>query len=145
MGRVHSIDGAYDLYAMSQYGNITSVDESPLVEGLLYVGTDDGLIQVSEDGGKNWRKTERIFDVPDAFFVNDVKADLHDPDTVYACLDDHKTGDYRPFVVKSTDRGQTWKLIVGNLPAQHICWRIIQDHIDPNLLFLATEFGILQR
>ena len=142
MGRVHSIDGAYDLYAMSQYGNITSVDESPLVEGLLYVGTDDGLIQVSEDGGKNWRKTERIFDVPDSFFVNDIKADLHDPDTVYACLDDHKTGDYRPFVVKSTDRGQTWKLIVGNLPAQHICWRIIQDHIDPNLLFLATEFGI---
>ena len=90
MGRVHSIDGAYDLYAMSQYGNITSVDESPLVEGLLYVGTDDGLIQVKEDGGKNWRKTERIFDVPDAFFVNDIKADLHDPDTVYACLDDHK-------------------------------------------------------
>ncbi|MEC8306143.1 MAG: glycosyl hydrolase, partial [Planctomycetota bacterium] len=53
MGRVHSVDGAYDLYAMSQYGNITSIDESPLVEGLLYVGTDDGLIQTSEDGGKS--------------------------------------------------------------------------------------------
>ncbi len=142
MGRVHSIDGAYDLYAMSQYANITSISESPLVEGLLYVGTDDGLIQTSEDGGKTWRKTDRIFGVPEFFFVNDVKADLHDADTVYACLDDHKTGDYRPFVVKSTDRGRTWKLIVGNLPAKHICWRVVQDHVDPDLLFLATEFGI---
>lgn len=142
MGRVHSIDGAYDLYAMSQYGNITSIDESPLVEGLLYVGTDDGLIQVSEDGGKNWRKTERIFDLPESFFVNDIKADLHDADTVYACLDHHKTGDYRPMVVRSTDRGRNWELMTGNLPEKHLCWRIIQDHIDPNLFFLATEFGI---
>ncbi|MBC8350553.1 MAG: hypothetical protein H8E66_01110 [Planctomycetes bacterium] len=77
-----SIDGAYDLYAMSQHSNITSIAESPLLEGLLYVGTDDGLIQVSEDGGKNWRKVDRIFDVPEFFFVNDIKADLHDPDTV---------------------------------------------------------------
>lgn len=142
MGRVHSIDGAYDLYAMSQYANITSISESPLVEGLLYVGTDDGLIQVSEDGGKNWRKTDRIFDVPEFFFVNDIKADLHDPDTVYACIDDHKTGDYSPYVVKSTDRGRTWNLMVGDLPAKHICWRMVQDHVDEELFFLATEFGI---
>ena len=142
MGRVHSIDGAYDLYAMSQYGNITSVDESPLVEGLLYVGTDDGLIQVSEDGGGTWRKIDRIFDVPESFFVNDIKADLHDADTVYACLDVHKVGDYRPIVVKSDDRGRNWKLMTGNLPEKHLCWRIIQDHVDPSLFFLATEFGI---
>ena len=142
MGRVHSIDGAYDLYAMSQYGNITSVDESPLVEGLLYVGTDDGLIQVSEDGGKNWRRTDRIFDLPESFFVNDIKADLHDADTVYACLDDHKTGDYRPMVVRSRDRGRNWELMTGNLPEKHLCWRIVQDHVDPELFFLATEFGI---
>ena len=142
MGRVHSIDGAYDLYAMSQYGNITSVDESPLVEGLLYVGTDDGLIQVSEDGGKNWRKTERIFNVPESFFVNDIKADLHDADTVYACLDNHKAGDYRPFVVVSRDRGRSWTLMNGNLPEKHLCWRIVQDHVDPKLFFLATEYGI---
>jgi len=142
MGRVHSIDGAYDLYAMSQYGNITSIDESPLVEGLLYVGTDDGLIQVSEDGGKVWRKTDRIFDVPESFFVNDIKADLHDPDTVYACLDVHKTGDYRPLVVKSSDRGRNWELMIGDLPSKHLCWRLVQDHVDPQLFFLATEFGI---
>lgn len=142
MGRVHSIDGAYDLYAMSQHSNITSIAESPLVEGLLYVGTDDGLIQVSEDGGENWRKIDRIFDIPEYFFVNDIKADLHDADTVYACIDDHKTGDYSPYIVKSTDRGRSWKIMVGNLPEKHICWRIVQDHVSPELFFVATEFGI---
>ncbi|MEM9825911.1 MAG: glycosyl hydrolase [Planctomycetota bacterium] len=142
MGRVHSIDGAYDLYAMSQHSNITSITESPLVEGLLYVGTDDGLIQVSEDGGENWRKVDRMFGVPEYFFVNDIKADLHDADTVYACVDDHKTGDYSPYVVKSTDRGRTWSIMNGDLPAKHICWRIVQDHVKKDLFFLATEFGI---
>ena len=142
MGRVHSVDGAYDLYAMSQYGNITSIDESPLVEGLLYVGTDDGLIQTSEDGGKSWRKTDRMFDVPESFFVNDIKADLHDADTVYACLDVHKVGDYRPLVVKSHDRGRNWQMMTGDLPSKHLCWRLVQDHVDPQLFFLATEFGI---
>ena len=143
MGRVWSIEAAYDLYAMSQYGNITSISESPLVEGLLYVGTDDGLIQVSEDGGESWRKVERFFDVPKEAFVNDIKADLHDPDTVYACLDNHKTGDYKPYLIKSTDRGKTWNLMVGNLPEKHLCWRIVQDHEKAELFFLATEFGIL--
>ncbi len=100
------------------------------------------MIQVSENGGKDWRKTDRIFDVPKLFFVNDIKADLHDPDTVYACIDDHKTGDYSPYLVKSSDRGRTWELMVGDLPANHICWRIVQDHVDKNLFFLATEFGI---
>ena len=142
MGRVHSIDGAYDLYAMSQHANITSIAESPLVEGLLYVGTDDGLIQISEDGGENWRKVDKIFGVPEYFFVNDIKADLHDPDTVYACIDDHKTGDYSPYVVRSTDRGRTWEMMVGDLPEKHLCWRIVQDHVRKDLFFLATEFGI---
>ena len=142
MGRVWSIDAAYDLYAMSQYGNITSIAESPLVEGLLYVGTDDGLIQISEDGGENWRKVDRLFDVPEESFVNDIKADLHDPDTVYACLDNHKTGDYKPYVIKSTDRGRTWELMTSNLPDKHLCWRIVQDHERADLFFLATEFGI---
>ena len=142
MGRVPSIDAAYDLFAMSRYGNITSISESPLVEGLLYVGTDDGLIQVSEDGGENWRKVERIYGIPEGSFVNDIKADLHDADTVYACLDNHKTGDYQPMLVKSTDRGQTWDSMVGDLPEKHLVWRIVQDHERADLFFLATEFGI---
>ncbi len=142
MDRVWSIDAAYDLLAMSQYGNITSISESPLVEGLLYVGTDDGLIQVSEDGGKTWTRIDKIYGIPEMAFVNDIKADLHDANTVYATLDDHKTGDYKPYVIKSTDRGKTWDSMVGDLPDKQLCWRIIQDHKKKDLFFLATEFGI---
>ena len=142
MDRVWSIDAIYDLFAMSQYGNVTSISESPVQEDLIYVGTDDGLIQITEDAGKNWRKVDRIFDVPEMAFVNDVKADLHDADTVYVALDDHKTGDYKPYLVKSTDRGQTWQSIAGDLPDRHLVWRVIQDHVNPKLLFAATEYGI---
>jgi len=142
MGRVWSIDALWDLYAMSKYGTITNISESPRQEGLIYAGTDDGLIQVTEDGGKNWRKAGTLPDVPDYFFVNDIKADLHDADTVYVCVDNHKAGDFKPYVFKSEDRGRSWKSIVGNLPERHLIWRLVQDHINPNLLFLGTEFGI---
>ena len=143
MDRVWSLDlGLYDTYAMSQYSNITSVSESPLVEGLIYVGTDDGLIQITDDGGDSWRKVERLFDLPQYAFVNDIKADLHDPNTVYACFDHHKTGDYNPYVFKSTDRGHTWNSIVGDLPDKHLVWRINQDHEKADLFFLGTEFGV---
>ena len=80
------------------YNTITSLAESPLPEGLLYAGTDDGLIQVSEDGGANWRRIEvgSLPGVPATAFVNDIKADLHDADTVYVALDNHKYGDFEP-------------------------------------------------
>jgi photosystem II stability/assembly factor-like uncharacterized protein len=142
MGRQWSYDAPWDMYAMSYYGSITSLSESPLVEGLLYAGTDDGLIQVSEDGGASWRKTEKLPGVPKYFFVNDIRADLHDPDTVYVAVDDHKHGDFSPYLLKSTNRGKSWRSIASNLPARHIVWRVVQDHIKPGLLFAGTEFGL---
>ncbi len=147
MGRVWSIDAVWDLWAMSTFGNVTSLSESPLVEGLIYAGTDDGLIQVTEDGGGSWRRAESFPGVPAGSFINDVKADLHDADTVYVVLDDHKNGDLSPYLVKSTDRGQTWRSIAGDpeesgLPERHNVWRLVQDHVDPELLFAGTEFGV---
>jgi hypothetical protein len=142
MGRVWSYDSSWDLMAMSKYGTITSLSESPVVAGLLYAGTDDGRIQVSENGGESWRTIERLPEVPDHFFVNDIKADLHDPDTVYVVVDDHKSGDFSPYVLKSTNRGGTWTSISENLPERHVVWRIVQDHVNPALLFAGTEFGV---
>jgi photosystem II stability/assembly factor-like uncharacterized protein len=142
MDRVWSYDSIWDLMAMSKYGTVTSVSESPLVDGLVYAGTDDGLIQVTEDGGKTWRKIEKLPGIPDFFFVNDVKADLHDADTVYVVVDDHKSGDFSPYLLKSSDRGRKWSNIVGDLPERHLLWRVVQDHVEPNLLFLGTEFGV---
>ena len=142
MGRIWSYDSAWDLYAMSKFGTITSLAESPLVEGLLYAGTDDGRIQVSEDGGGSWRAIDALPGVPEDFFVNDIKADLFDADTVYVVVDDHKQGDFSPYVLKSTNRGRSWTSLVGDLPARHVCWRLVQDHVKPELLFLGTEFGV---
>jgi uncharacterized protein (DUF2267 family) len=127
---------------MSQFNTITSLSESPLVEGLVYVGTDDGLIQVTEDGGANWRTINKLPGVPNRFFVNDIKADLHDANTVYVVVDDHKKGDFAPYILKSENRGRSWKSISSNLPERHILWRVVQDHVKPGLMFLASEFGV---
>lgn len=144
MGRQQSWDAAWDMYAMSYFNSITSLSESPKQAGLLYVGTDDGLIQVSENGGESWRRIEvsTLPGVPARAFVNDIKADLHDADTVYVALDNHKEGDFTPYLLKSTDRGRSWRSISGDLPARHLVWRVVQDHIKPELLFAATEFGL---
>jgi photosystem II stability/assembly factor-like uncharacterized protein len=144
MERQWSWDSPWDMKAMSHYSTITSLAESPKVEGLLYAGTDDGLLQVSGDGGETWRRIEvgSMSGVPATAFVNDVKADLHEPDTVYVALDNHKYGDLAPYLVKSTDRGVTWTSIAGDLPDRHLVWRVVQDHVRSNLLFTATEFGI---
>ncbi|MEM6803882.1 MAG: glycosyl hydrolase, partial [Bacteroidota bacterium] len=107
MGKVQSWDNPWDVNAMSNYNTITSLAESPKQEGLIYVGTDDGIIQVTEDGGKNWRKIEAssLPDVPATAFVNDIRADLFDANTVYVALDNHKNVDFKPYLLKSTDRG----------------------------------------
>ena len=142
MGRVWSVDATWDLLAMSQFSNITSISESPVQEDLIWVGTDDGVIAVTEDGGENWRRITQIYGIPEYFFVNDIKADRFDADTVYACIDDHKNGDFQPYLIKSTDRGQTWTSITGDLPERTLVWRINQDHEKQDLLFLGTEFGL---
>ncbi|NIQ01753.1 MAG: glycosyl hydrolase, partial [Nitrospinaceae bacterium] len=144
MGKTWSWDSPWDVLAMSNYNTITSLAESPLQEGLIYAGTDDGLIQVTEDGGQNWRKIEvgSLPGVPKTAFVNDIKADLYDVNTVYVALDNHKFGDLSPYLLKSTDRGQSWQSIRENIPDRTLVWRVVQDHVKPGLLFAATEFGI---
>jgi photosystem II stability/assembly factor-like uncharacterized protein len=144
MGRQMSWDNPWDVLAMSNYNTITSLGESPLDEELIYAGTDDGLLHVTEDGGGSWRRLEvgSLPGVPPTAFVNDIKADHHDPNTVYVALDDHKNGDFSPYLVKSEDRGRSWTSLAGDLPDRHLVWRVVQDHVDPELLFAATEFGL---
>ena len=144
MGRQWSWDSPWDMTAMSSFDTITSLAESPKAEGVVYAGTDDGILQVTEDGGKSWRKVEvgTLPGVPASAFVNDVKADLFDAGTVYVALDDHKSGNFRPYLLKSSDRGRTWRSIAGDLPDRHLVWRVVQDHVKPDLLFAATEFGV---
>lgn len=144
MGKQQSWDNAWDVFAMSNYNTITSLAESPKQKGLIYAGTDDGYINITENDGNNWRqvKVSQLPNVPETAFINDIKADLHDANTVYVALDNHKYGDFKPYLYKSTDQGKTWKSLSANIPDKHLVWRLVQDHISPNLLFIGTEFGL---
>jgi photosystem II stability/assembly factor-like uncharacterized protein len=143
MGRQQSWDNAWDVGAMSNYNTITSLTESLVQEGLLYAGTDDGFIQVTENGGDTWKQIPvTALGLPERSFVNDIKADLFDANTVYVSLDNHKEGDYSPYLFKSTDKGMTWKSISSNIPDRTLVWRMVQDPVKANLLFAATEYGI---
>ena len=144
MGATQSWDNAWDVLAMSNYNTITSLAESPKQEGLIWAGTDDGRLQVTTDGGENWRLIEvgELPGVPATAFVNDIKASLYDAETVFVALDNHKYGDYTPYLLKSTDTGKSWTSIRGNLPDRTLVWRVVQDHEREALMFAATEYGI---
>ncbi|MEO6653389.1 MAG: glycosyl hydrolase [Ilumatobacteraceae bacterium] len=140
--RVVSVDSVFDHAAMSLYCTITAVAESPLAPGLLYVGTDDGLLQVSDDGGTTWRRMTHPDGLPSTAFVNDIEASQHDADVVIVAADDHKSGDDTPYLFESRDRGHTWVSICGDLPDDTIVWSVEQDHEQPALLFVGAERGV---
>jgi photosystem II stability/assembly factor-like uncharacterized protein len=142
MGRLWSVDSVAKNRSTSYFGNVVSLTESPLVSGLVYVGTDDGLVQVTEDGGGAWRRVDAFPGVPDMAYVADLEASLHDPDTVYAAIDNHKKGDFKPYLLVSEDRGRTWRSIAGDLPERGNLLTVAQDHEKADLLFAGTEFGV---
>jgi photosystem II stability/assembly factor-like uncharacterized protein len=142
MGKVWSVDAVAKNTSTSIYGNIVSLSESPLKEGLLYIGTDDGLIQVTEDSGGLWSRTEIPRGVPERTYVSRLEASSHDVDTLYAAFDNHKMGDFLPYLYKSVDRGSDWTAITSGLPAKGPVYAIAEDPVDPDLLFAGTEFGL---
>jgi len=142
MGRVWSVDAIAKNDSTSIWGSIIAFSESPKKAGLLYAGTDDGIISVSEDAGKSWRSVKTFKGVPDMSLVEDVIASVHDENVAYAVFDNHKRGDYKPYVYKTTDKGRTWKAIAGDLPERGSAHTIAEDHEDPDLLFVGTEFGL---
>jgi len=142
MGKVWPADSVAYHESTTALSNVVSLDESPLLEGLIYAGTDDGLLQITEDGGKTWRKTDFFPAVPQYTYVSDVFASPRDANTVFVALNNWQRGDYKPYLLKSTDRGKTFTSIAGNLPDRHDVWSVIQDHVQGNLLFAGTEFGV---
>ncbi len=141
-GRVPSVDAVGRHASTAFYGNSSALAESPKKEGLLYVGTDDGLIQVTEDGGKNWRKLETFPGVPERAYVSRLFASNLEVNTVYAAFDNHQNQDFTPYILKSTDAGRTWVSIRANLPDNGPVLAIAEDHVNPNLLFVGNEFGL---
>lgn len=142
MGKIWGPDAVAKHSSTDPFGNSSALSESPKKDGLIYVGTDDGLIQVTEDAGKAWRKIDSFPGVPDMTYVSRISASQHDENTVYAAFENHKRSDFAPYLLKSTDRGRSWTSIKGNLPANHPVLAFAEDHVNPNLLFAGTEFGV---
>lgn len=141
MGRVWSVDAIAKNGSTDIYGQTTSIAESKLDENMIWVGTDDGLIQLTTDGGNNWKKFDNLPGVPQQSYVHQIIASLHDKNTSYVCFNHHRYGDFKPYVLKTSDAGRTWKPIQSNLPVRGSVYTIAEDHVDPNLLFVGTEFG----
>ncbi len=142
MGRTWSTDAVWRNVFTSTYGNMVALDESPLVEGLLYTGMDDGRIQISGDGGIEWRVVDSVPGVPPLTYVADLHASRHRENTVYAVFNNHKQGDFAPYVVRSDDRGVSWEDITGDLPDDQLAWTVVEDPGQEGLLFVGTEFGL---
>lgn len=142
MGRLWPRNAVARHEGVADYGNISTIDESPLVAGLLYVGTDDGLVQVSRDAGATWTRVERFPGVPERTYVSRVVASRHAEGTVYAAFDGHRSNDFRPYLLRSTDYGRSWSPIAADLPASGPVYVLREDVRNPRLLFVGTEFGL---
>jgi hypothetical protein len=142
MDRYWGVDAVQKDVSTSLFGMAVSLAESKLKEDLLYVGTDDGVISITEDAGKNWSRTDKFPGVPEYTYVSDILPDKYDENVVYASFDNHKRDDFTPYILKSTDKGKTWGSISGNLPENGTVHTIEQDIVRPELLFVGTEFGV---
>tara|TARA_B100000902_G_scaffold244_1_gene329 strand:- start:82 stop:3231 length:3150 start_codon:yes stop_codon:yes gene_type:complete len=142
MGKVWSVDAIFKNVFTSPLGTIVALDESKLQQGLLVVGTDDGLVRISRDNGKTWDKYQNFPGVPQKAYVTDIVTSKHDVNTIYVSFNYHKYGDFKPYVVMTKDGGRTWKSISSNIPENNFVWTLVEDHINPNILFVGTEFGM---
>lgn len=141
MGKVWPMDAVAKNGSTSRYGAAVSLDESRIQKGLLYVGSDDGQISISENDGGSWRQINRFEGVPENTYVYDLIASKHDVNTVYAAFNNHKSGDFSPYIYVSNDKGLTWKNISANLPEGAV-YALEQDHVNENILFAGTEYGV---
>ncbi|MCF8237741.1 MAG: glycosyl hydrolase [Saprospiraceae bacterium] len=138
MGRSWSID---EMIAKSSFAHVVTIAESPLNENILYAGSGDGLLHYTHDGGKNWKRA-RLDGLPEFARIHQIIASAHDTAVAYAACHDFFAGNFKPYLYKTTNGGETWKQINANLPVKGVTYTIGEDHVDPNLLFVGTMYGV---
>ncbi|MEO5904042.1 MAG: hypothetical protein ABIQ55_08535 [Gemmatimonadaceae bacterium] len=142
MDRVMGLGAVAKNASTTLFGVVLTTAESPVKEGLLFAGTDDGKISVSENGGATWRSVDHVPGVADTAPVFKILPSQHDANVVYAAFNNHQAGDFKPYVMKSPDMGRTWTSATGNLPEKGSVYALAEDHVDRNLLFAGTEYGL---
>jgi photosystem II stability/assembly factor-like uncharacterized protein len=132
----------YDVTAAENFTTIVAVAPSKQAQGIIWVGTDDGRVHVTRDGGRNWsRIDERVRGVPQGAWVPMISPSPHDPGTAFVVFDDHRRGNMQTHVYRVENFGQRWRSLATEEISGYAL-SILQDHEDPNLLFLGTEFGL---
>lgn len=132
-----------DVTSAETHATIITISESPLVPGLIWVGTDDGNVQVTRDDGRTWTNIRgRVPGVPDRMWVSRVEASHYDPGTAYVSFDGHRSDHFTPWIFKTADYGRTWESVSGDLPDGHPVYVVREDLKNPNLLFAGTEFAV---
>jgi photosystem II stability/assembly factor-like uncharacterized protein len=134
---------AFENTGAEYYATIISVAESPLRPGTIWVGTDDGQLQMTTDGGKAWTDmTNNIKGLLPTSPVSHVEPSPSDASTVYVSFDRHMLDDFRPYIYKTTDGGRTWQNVTGNLPSKAHVWVVREDPRNPRLVYAGTELGL---
>ena len=133
----------YDVTQAENFTTIVSIGASPLTEGVLWVGTDDGNIQLTRDGGETWENVaENIRGVADGSWVTQIKPSTFNEAEAFAVIDDHRRDNWRPYVYRTRDWGQRWEEMVDPDEVWGYALSIVQDPIEEKLFFLGTEFGL---
>ncbi|MEJ7577373.1 MAG: hypothetical protein WKF74_10255 [Pyrinomonadaceae bacterium] len=134
---------AFENTGAEYYTTIISIAESPLRQGMIFAGSDDGQLQMTSDGGRNWTNlTPNITGLAANSSVSHVEPSRTDANIVYASFDRHQLDDFRPYIFKSTDGGRTWRNIAGNLPQKAHVWVVREDPKNANLIYAGTELGL---
>ena len=132
-----------DVTGAETHATILTIAESPIVPGLLWIGTDDGNIQLTRDGGATWSNVRpNLKGVPSLTWVSRVEASRFDPATAYVSFDGHRRGDMKAYVFKTGDYGRTWTAITADLPATQPVYVVKEDHRNPRLLYVGNETGV---
>jgi photosystem II stability/assembly factor-like uncharacterized protein len=132
-----------DNTTIEYYDVIFAVAPSPHDSNTIWVGTDDGLVQLTRDGGKSWTNvTPRAGDLPEWALISIVEASPHDPGTAYVAATRYKLDDFRPFIYKTTDYGRTWRRITAGIPDNHFIRVVREDPVRRGLLYAGGEFGV---
>jgi photosystem II stability/assembly factor-like uncharacterized protein len=127
---------------VSDFGTITTITESPAQANLLYVGTDDGNVQMTSDGGKTWRDVTSRFKLPGARWVSRVLASRHGAGTAFVAFDGHQDDDFKPYIFQTRDHGATWTSIAGDMPDGMVVNALEEHPRRQGVLFAGTEFGL---
>ena len=133
----------YDVTQAENHTTITAIDASPLETGILWVGTDDGNVQLTRDGGGSWTEVgSRIRDVPEGNWVTQIRASAYNAAEAFVVFDDHRRNNWEPYVYRTQDWGRSWQRMVNSSDVYGFALSFIQDPVEPRLMFIGTEFGL---